>query len=207
MGLQGDAGSGRVYVDCTTCKRSSRYTVASLIDRYEADISTLDLLRHLTASFRYQRAPGRRTRGSTSTYAWPRSRCRSPPSRSRPCHRACPTRSRSSERMAATSTCTSRRHTRCRWPRLRSIQRAWNGLRTRSPCKIGRGSSRGGSGRRGAPPGDVPAQLAYREAVSPPSSPRRSLEARRRGGPSAVAARGRSAPAEGPQARRPDGRG
>jgi hypothetical protein len=54
----GDAEPGRVYVDCATCKRSGRYTVASLIDGYGADISTLDLLRHLTTSCRYQRAPG-----------------------------------------------------------------------------------------------------------------------------------------------------
>ncbi|WCS26515.1 hypothetical protein LOK46_06665 [Methylobacterium sp. NMS14P] len=55
MGRLGDAVPGRVYVDCATCKRSGRYTVASLIGRYGADISTLDLLRHLTASCRYQR--------------------------------------------------------------------------------------------------------------------------------------------------------
>ncbi|WCS26391.1 hypothetical protein LOK46_06030 [Methylobacterium sp. NMS14P] len=47
-----------MYVDCATCKRSGRYTVASLIGRDGADISTLDLLRHLTASCRYQRSPG-----------------------------------------------------------------------------------------------------------------------------------------------------
>ena len=58
MGCLGDAGPGRVYVDCATCKRSGRYTVASLIDRYGADLSTIDLLRHLTASCRYQRARG-----------------------------------------------------------------------------------------------------------------------------------------------------
>jgi hypothetical protein len=58
MGHLGDAGPSRVYVDCATCKRSDRYTVVSLIGRYGADISTLDLLRHLTASCRYQRAPG-----------------------------------------------------------------------------------------------------------------------------------------------------
>lgn len=58
MGRLGNAGPGRVYVDCATCKRSGRYTVASLIERYGADISSLDLLRHLTASCRYQRAPG-----------------------------------------------------------------------------------------------------------------------------------------------------
>jgi hypothetical protein len=58
MGRLGDAEPGRVYVDCATCKRSGRYTVASLIGRYGANISTVDLLRHLTASCRYQRAPG-----------------------------------------------------------------------------------------------------------------------------------------------------
>jgi hypothetical protein len=58
MGRLGDTGPGRVYVDCATCKRSGRYTVASLTNRYGADISTLDLLRHLTASCRYQRPPG-----------------------------------------------------------------------------------------------------------------------------------------------------
>ncbi len=58
MGHLGDAGPSRVYVDCATCKRSGRYTVVSLIGRYGADISTLDLLRHLTAACRYQRAPG-----------------------------------------------------------------------------------------------------------------------------------------------------
>jgi hypothetical protein len=58
MGRLRDVTPGRVYVDCATCKRSGHYTVASLIGRYGADISTLDLLRHLTASCRYQRAPG-----------------------------------------------------------------------------------------------------------------------------------------------------
>ncbi|KAA0122130.1 hypothetical protein CIW48_19195 [Methylobacterium sp. P1-11] len=58
MGRLGDAGLGRVYVDCATCKRSGRYTVASLINRYGVDISTIDLLRHLTASCHHQRAPG-----------------------------------------------------------------------------------------------------------------------------------------------------
>lgn len=58
MGRLGNVGPGRVYVDCATCKRSGRYTVASLIDRYGPAISTIDLLRHLTASCRYQRPPG-----------------------------------------------------------------------------------------------------------------------------------------------------
>ncbi|GJE49965.1 hypothetical protein GOFOIKOB_3006 [Methylobacterium tardum] len=58
MGRLGDVQSGRVYVDCSSCKRSGRYTVASLIGRYGADISTVDVLRHLTASCPYQRPPG-----------------------------------------------------------------------------------------------------------------------------------------------------
>ena len=53
-----DLELGRVYVDCASCKRSGRYTVASLRERFGLDISTLDVLRHLTASCRYQRAPG-----------------------------------------------------------------------------------------------------------------------------------------------------
>lgn len=57
-GAWANVEAGRVYVDCATCRRSGRDTVASLIDRYGADISTLDLLRHLTASCRYQRPPG-----------------------------------------------------------------------------------------------------------------------------------------------------
>jgi hypothetical protein len=47
---------GRVWVDCASCKRSRRYRVANLLDWFGPDISTLDLLRHLTASCRYQRA-------------------------------------------------------------------------------------------------------------------------------------------------------
>ena len=58
MGRLGDVQPGRVYVDCASCKRSGRYTVASLIGRYGTDISTVDVLRHLTASCRYQRPPG-----------------------------------------------------------------------------------------------------------------------------------------------------
>ena len=53
-----DLELGRVYVDCATCKRSGRYTVTSLRERFGLDISTLDVLRHLTASCRYQRPPG-----------------------------------------------------------------------------------------------------------------------------------------------------
>jgi len=58
VGLLRDVQPGRVYVDCSSCKRSGRYTVASLRERFGPDISTLDVLRHLTASCRYQRAPG-----------------------------------------------------------------------------------------------------------------------------------------------------
>jgi hypothetical protein len=58
MGRLGDVQPGRVYVDCASCKRSGRYQLARLIDRYGPDISTVDLLRHLTASCRYQRQPG-----------------------------------------------------------------------------------------------------------------------------------------------------
>ena len=57
-GLLRDIQPGRVYVDCSSCKRSGRYTVASLRERFGLEISTLDVLRHLTASCRYQRAPG-----------------------------------------------------------------------------------------------------------------------------------------------------
>ena len=41
MGRLGNAGPSRVYVDCATCKRSGRYTVASLIERYGADGSVI----------------------------------------------------------------------------------------------------------------------------------------------------------------------
>lgn len=58
MGRLGDALPGRVWVDCASCKRSGRYCVAGLVARFGPDISTTDLLRHLTASCRYQRAPG-----------------------------------------------------------------------------------------------------------------------------------------------------
>ncbi|MEE7451313.1 hypothetical protein MRF4_28005 [Methylobacterium radiotolerans] len=58
MGRLGNVEAGRVYVDCASCKRSGRYTVATLLEQYGPDISTVDLLRHLTASCRYQRAPG-----------------------------------------------------------------------------------------------------------------------------------------------------
>ncbi|MCJ2087783.1 hypothetical protein MKK88_17610 [Methylobacterium sp. E-005] len=58
MGRLGTVPPGRVWVDCAACRRSGRYRVASLLDRFGPDISTLDLLRHLTASCRYQRAPG-----------------------------------------------------------------------------------------------------------------------------------------------------
>ncbi|WP_243947188.1 hypothetical protein [Methylobacterium sp. J-077] len=58
MGALRDVLPGRVYVDCSSCKRSGRYTVASLRERFGQDVSTLDVLRHLTASCRYQRAPG-----------------------------------------------------------------------------------------------------------------------------------------------------
>ena len=58
MGRLGDLRPGRVYVDCASCKRSGRYTVASLLDRYGSDISTSDLLRHLTSSCSHHRLPG-----------------------------------------------------------------------------------------------------------------------------------------------------
>ena len=58
MGRLGTVQPGRVWVDCASCKRSGRYSVANLLEQYGPDISTVDLLRHLTASCRYQRAPG-----------------------------------------------------------------------------------------------------------------------------------------------------
>ncbi|WP_342106248.1 hypothetical protein [Methylobacterium sp. SI9] len=58
MGYLGNVQPGRVWVDCTSCKRSGRYSVASLLERFGSDISTSDLLQHLTASCRHQRAPG-----------------------------------------------------------------------------------------------------------------------------------------------------
>ena len=58
MGRLGDVQPGRVWVDCASCKRSGRYSVASLLERFGPDISTTDLLRHVTASCRYQRSPG-----------------------------------------------------------------------------------------------------------------------------------------------------
>ena len=59
-GRLGDVQPGRVWVDCAACRRSGRYSVASLLERFGPDISTVDLLRHLTASCRYQRRPGAR---------------------------------------------------------------------------------------------------------------------------------------------------
>lgn len=58
VGLLRDVPPGRVYVDCSSCKRSGRYSVASLQDRFGLEISSLDVLRHLTTSCRYQRPPG-----------------------------------------------------------------------------------------------------------------------------------------------------
>lgn len=58
MGHLGDVQPGRVWVDCASCKRSGRYSVANLLQQFGPDISTTDLLRHLTASCRYQRPPG-----------------------------------------------------------------------------------------------------------------------------------------------------
>ena len=58
MGRLGNVQPGRVYVDCATCKRSGRYSVANLLEQYGPDVSITDLLRHLTASCRDQRRPG-----------------------------------------------------------------------------------------------------------------------------------------------------
>ena len=58
MGRLGDVQPGRVWIDCASCKRSGRYSLVNLLERFGPDISTVDLLRHLTASCRYQRAPG-----------------------------------------------------------------------------------------------------------------------------------------------------
>ena len=58
MARLGNVPPGRVWVDCASCKRSGRYSVASLLERFEPDISTVDLLRLLTASCRRQRPPG-----------------------------------------------------------------------------------------------------------------------------------------------------
>lgn len=58
MGRLGDVQPGRVYIDCASCKRSGRYSVANLLEQFGPDISTLDLLRVLTVSCRYQRKPG-----------------------------------------------------------------------------------------------------------------------------------------------------
>ncbi|SFJ67253.1 hypothetical protein [Methylobacterium brachiatum] len=54
----GDVQPGRVWVDCASCKRSGRYSVATLLERYGPNISSIDLLRTLTASCQYQRLPG-----------------------------------------------------------------------------------------------------------------------------------------------------
>lgn len=53
VGSLRDVLPGRVYVDCSSCKRSGRYSVASLRERFGPDVSTLDILRILTASCRY----------------------------------------------------------------------------------------------------------------------------------------------------------
>jgi hypothetical protein len=58
MGRLGDVQPGWVWVDCAACKRAGRYSVATLLQRCGPDITPADLLRHLTASCRYQRRPG-----------------------------------------------------------------------------------------------------------------------------------------------------
>ncbi len=58
MDRLGDVSGDRVRVECATCKRQGSYRVSGLIERYGADIRQIDLLRHLTASCRYQRSPG-----------------------------------------------------------------------------------------------------------------------------------------------------
>lgn len=58
MDRLGDVSGDRVRVECTTCRRRGSYRVFGLIERYGADITHVDLLRHLTASCRFQRTPG-----------------------------------------------------------------------------------------------------------------------------------------------------
>ena len=54
----GDVWGERLTIDCTACRRHGSYRLDRLMERHGADISTLDLLRALTASCRHQRAPG-----------------------------------------------------------------------------------------------------------------------------------------------------
>jgi hypothetical protein len=160
MGRLGNVKLGRVRVDCASSKRSGRYTVASLIERFGPDISTVDLLRHLTASCRYQRRPGvpparKYEHLCLAAFTLPARRqvnAPVPPPVS-------PTRSRCGTGSAASSRCNSPPSTRWPWrsPPLRSPARS--GRRTRSRFEIGLGSCGGGSRRSGAPPRSVSMSL------------------------------------------------
>lgn len=54
----GDVAGDRLAIDCATCRRHGSYRLDGLMKRFGSEISTLDLLRTLTASCRHQRGPG-----------------------------------------------------------------------------------------------------------------------------------------------------
>lgn len=54
----GDVWGERLTVDCSACRRHGSYRLDKLMERFGADISTVDLLRALTVSCRHQRGPG-----------------------------------------------------------------------------------------------------------------------------------------------------
>ena len=54
----GDIAGDRLAIDCATCSRHGSFRLDGLMQRFGPEISTLDLLRALTASYRHQRGPG-----------------------------------------------------------------------------------------------------------------------------------------------------
>ncbi|APT31950.1 hypothetical protein MCBMB27_02659 [Methylobacterium phyllosphaerae] len=58
MQTLGDIAGDRLAIDCATCRRHGSYRLDGLMQRFGPEISTLDLLRALTASCRHQRGPG-----------------------------------------------------------------------------------------------------------------------------------------------------
>lgn len=54
----GDIAGDRVAIDSATCRRHGSYSLDGLMARFGPEISTLDLLRALTASCRCRRGPG-----------------------------------------------------------------------------------------------------------------------------------------------------
>jgi hypothetical protein len=54
----GDIAGDRLAIDCATCRRHGSYRLDGLMRRFGPEVSTLDLLRALTASCRHQRGLG-----------------------------------------------------------------------------------------------------------------------------------------------------